>query len=55
MTQYLVPLLAIALLCGGWGVFHLWLAKQDPELAERANKCGNCSCDQKSGRCSNAT
>jgi hypothetical protein len=54
MTQYLLPLLAVAVLCGAWGVFHLWLARRDPELAERANKCGNCSCDRQSGTCSNA-
>ena len=47
MTQYLVPLLAIAVLCAGWAVFQLWLSKHDPELAARANKCGNCSCDRK--------
>lgn len=54
MSHYLVALLAIIVLCAGWGVFQLWLSKHDPELAERANKCGNCSCDRKSGDCSNA-
>jgi hypothetical protein len=54
MSHYLVALLAIIVLCAGWGIFQLWLSKHDPELAERANKCGNCSCDRKSGDCSNA-
>ena len=54
MSHYLVALLAIVVLCAGWGIFQLWLSKHDPELAERANKCGNCSCDKKSGDCSNA-
>ena len=47
MTHYLVVLLAIAALCAGWALFHLWLSKHDPELAARANKCGNCSCERK--------
>jgi len=55
MTQYLVALLTIVVLCAGWAVFQLWLGKHDPELAARANKCGNCSCDRKSGSCSRAT
>ena len=55
MSHYVIALLAIVVLCAGWGIFQLWLSKHDPELAERANKCGNCSCDRKSGECSNAT
>ena len=55
MSHYVVTLLAIAALCAGWGIFQLWLSKHEPELAERANKCGNCSCDRKSGTCSKAT
>jgi len=55
MTHYLIVLLGVAALCGGWAVFQAWLSKHEPELAERANKCGNCSCDKKSGSCSNAT
>ena len=51
MTTYLTVLLAIALLCGAWGVFQLWLAKHDPELAEQGNSCGNCSCQP--GDCEN--
>ena len=54
MSHYVIALLAIVVLCAGWGIFQLWLSKHDPELAERANKCGNCSCDRKSGDCSNA-
>ena len=54
MTQYLGALFAVVVLCAAWGMFHLWLAKHDPELAERANKCGNCSCERKSGNCSKA-
>ena len=54
MTHYLLVLLAVSALCAAWGMFHLWLSRRDPELAERANKCGNCNCDRKSGNCSKA-
>lgn len=54
MLNYLLVLGAIAALCGGWAAFHVWLSRHDPELAERANTCGNCSCDRKSGNCSRA-
>jgi hypothetical protein len=42
--NYLIILLAVVLLCAGWGMFQLWLSRHEPELAERANSCGNCSC-----------
>ena len=35
MTTYLIPLLAFVALCAFWAVFQLWLAKTDPEAAER--------------------
>ena len=45
MMNYLVPLLVIVALCAGWAVFQLWLSRHDPDVAERMQKCGNCSCD----------
>jgi hypothetical protein len=39
---YLYALLAIVGLCAFWAVFQLWLAKQDPDLGERSQKCGGC-------------
>lgn len=42
MTNYLLPLLAIVLLCACWAIFQLWLQRQDPDSAERPTKCGGC-------------
>ena len=42
MTAYLVPLLAIVILCGAWGVFQIWLDRQDPDAKRRSLKCGAC-------------
>jgi len=33
MITYLLVLIGLALLCGGWALFQLWLEKQDPEKA----------------------
>jgi hypothetical protein len=46
MTTYLFILLAFIALCAFWAGFQIWLGKQDPELAKRALKCGNCGCDK---------
>ncbi len=43
MTTHLVSLLAFIGLCASWAVFQLWLAKADPEAAERGNRCGGCN------------
>jgi hypothetical protein len=45
VLDYLIGLLAIAALCGGWGLFQLWLSRHDAEAAGRINRCGNCSCE----------
>ncbi len=42
MTSYLVPLLAIVLLCALWAIFQLWLSKHDPDATTRSTKCGAC-------------
>ncbi len=47
MIGYLMPLLAIVILCGAWAVFQIWLDKQDPEAKRRSLKCG--ACDRKDG------
>ena len=46
MTHYLYILFAFIALCAFWAVFQVWLAKQDPELAQRSLKCGNCGCEK---------
>ena len=43
MTGYLLPLLAIVVLCGAWAVFQIWLDRHDPEAKRRSLKCGACS------------
>ena len=43
MTTYLIALLAFIGLCAFWAAFQLWLAKTDPEAAERGNRCGGCN------------
>ena len=45
MLNYLIPLLAIILLCAFWAVFQLWLSRRDPDAARRMQKCGNCACE----------
>lgn len=57
MTTYFIPLLAFIGLCVFWAVFQLWLARTDPEAAERGNRCGGCNgqchneqCTRRSGR-----
>ncbi len=42
MTSYLVPLLAIVLLCALWAIFQLGLSKHDPDATTRSTKCGAC-------------
>ncbi|GAB6041114.1 hypothetical protein [Endothiovibrio diazotrophicus] len=50
MTQ-LLALLGITALCGGWMVFQLWLAKQDPSKKEPfrpgCGACGNGACGKR--------
>ena len=46
MMTYLYILIAFIALCAFWAGFQIWLGKQDPELAKRALKCGNCGCDK---------
>ena len=43
MMTYVYSLLGLVTLCAFWAVFQLWLRTQDPECAERANKCGGCN------------
>ena len=50
MTNYLIPLLAVVLLCAGWAVFQVWLSRHDPEANQRLRKCGDCNCDS-DGHC----
>jgi len=42
MTTYLLPLLAIVLLCAFWAVFQVWLSRHDPDAETRSQKCGAC-------------
>jgi hypothetical protein len=42
MTSYLLPLLAIVLLCAFWALFQQWLAQIDPDVKKRSLKCGGC-------------
>ena len=51
MTTYLVPLLAFVALCASWALFQLWLAKTDPEAAERGNRCSGCNGQCQKERC----
>ena len=44
--NHLLALVILVALCAGWAVFQLWLGRRDAEVAERLNKCGNCSCDK---------
>ena len=44
MLTYLLVLIGLALLCGGWALFQLWLEKQDPDKAEGYKPgCGACA------------
>ncbi len=42
MTSYLLPLLAIVLLCAFWALFQQWLSRVDPDVKKRSLKCGGC-------------
>jgi hypothetical protein len=42
MTSYLLPLIAIVLLCAFWALFQQWLSRIDPDAKERSLKCGGC-------------
>ena len=42
MTHYLLPLLAVILLCAFWAIFQLWLTRHDPDIEKRSTKCGGC-------------
>jgi hypothetical protein len=48
--NYLLALIIFVALCAAWALFQLWLSRHDAELAERLNKCGNCSCDEQCER-----
>jgi hypothetical protein len=44
MLTYLLVLIGLALLCGGWALFQLWLGKRDPDKAGGYQPgCGACS------------
>ena len=55
MTTYLLPLLAVVLLCACWALFQQWLAKVDPGVKEGSLKCGGCGrrggCDAEEHGC----
>ena len=54
MTQYLLPLLFISALCGGWVLFQGWLAKKDKTYRGYKAGCGACGdggCDSDSSSC----
>ncbi len=42
MTDFLIPLLAVVLLCAFWAIFQVWLARHDPDSEKRSLKCGGC-------------
>jgi len=42
LTSYLLPLLAVILLCAGWASFQIWLSRHDPDAKARSLKCGGC-------------
>ena len=43
MTNYLLPLLAVVLLCAFWALFQQWLARTDPDAKKKQSlKCGGC-------------
>lgn len=42
LMTYVLPLLAIVVLCGFWAVFQIWLFKHDPDAKRRSQKCGGC-------------
>ena len=44
--NHLLALIIFVGLCAAWALFQLWLSRHDAEVAERLNKCGNCSCDK---------
>ena len=44
MLTYLLVLIGLALLCGGWALLQLWLGKRDPDKAGGYQPgCGACS------------
>jgi hypothetical protein len=43
MTTYIFALIGLATLCAFWAFFQQWLGKHDPDIQERANKCGGCN------------
>jgi len=42
LTSYLLPLLAVVLLCACWAGFQIWLSRHDPDAKARSLKCGGC-------------
>lgn len=50
LTDYLVPLLAVMLLCALWGVFQIWLQRHNPDVGKRSSKCGACGREDECNR-----
>ena len=42
IANYILPLLAVVLLCAFWAVFQVWLSQHDPDVSSRSSKCGGC-------------
>jgi len=42
VAGYLLAILGLAVLCGAWVAFQLWLRKSDPEGVSLESRCGHC-------------
>lgn len=42
MTTYVIPLLAVIVLCALWAIFQVWLSRHDPDVKTQSLKCGGC-------------
>ncbi|MBZ0171034.1 MAG: hypothetical protein K8E66_01510 [Phycisphaerales bacterium] len=47
--QYLIAILLLAALCGGWVVFQMWFAKNMPDAPGIERRCDGCTGDASCG------
>ena len=42
--DHLLPILAVAILCGCWAALQRWIARRAPGVRGPESGCGQCSC-----------
>jgi len=52
--DYLIPILFLAALCGGWFIFQKWYAAAMPEAPGIGRRCDGCTGDNACGETNSA-